>query len=105
MRSPLVSFLLGKGDRSISVAPQVISYFGAYTRLKRACSRNGAVNGTRTRTDLLGRQVSYHWTTTAYEPTFTESETAPNKFVELACREQVPGIWYPQPELNRPRNT
>lgn len=66
MRSPLVSFLLGKGDRSISLAPQVISYFGAYTRLMRACSRNGAVDGTRTRKGLLGGQVSYHWTTTAY---------------------------------------
>lgn len=66
MRSPLVSFLLGKGDRSISLAPQVISYFGAYTRLMRACSRNGTVDGTRTRKDLLGGQVSYHWTTTAW---------------------------------------
>lgn len=66
LRFPVSLFSFRKRRPSISLAPQVISYFGAYTRLTRACSRNGAVDGTRTRTDLLGRQVSYHWTTTAW---------------------------------------
>lgn len=102
MHSLLVCFLLGKGDRYFRCS-------GRHVPAHSTVKASGASHWSGRR-DSNPHRPAWKAGVLAigllpHEPTFTESETAPNEFVELACREQVPRIWYPQAELNRPRNT